>query len=443
LKIELISPAWKDDLWEEKSTKSIFPPLSLTAVAAVTPKDIPVKITDESVQTVDCDNIDADLVGISVMTALAPRAYAMADRLRKQGISVVLGGIHPTAVPGEAKKHADTVVIGEAENTWPRLVEDFRNGTLEPFYSSKERPEMADVPTPRNDLVNPDNYLIYNSLQTTRGCPYSCSFCAVSRFFGRTYRFRPVEAVIQDVKMLSGKSGKYVAFVDDNIVGNRRHAKELFRGLMPLGIKWISQASIDFAEDPELVAMAADSGCIGMFIGFESLSEDNLAAVGKSKVNKVEKYEEAIAKLHAKGISIEGAFVFGLDGDDESVFEKTVDFTIRTRLEAAQFGVLTPFPGTQLYRRLTEENRIFDPDWSKYSISRVVYHPKKMSPAVLQEGFNWAWKDFYSLKSIVSRLGLRTNPFIWALNWNIRRRVDSFLERQQKPGVNVLQHQPT
>lgn len=428
MKIALIAPAWHDPLWESEKEKSIFPPLNLITLAALTPPRHEVTILDESLTDIDY-NAKYDLVGISAMTALAPRTYEIADAFRAKGATVVLGGMHPSAMPEEASAHADAVVVGEAEGLWPQLLKDLEEGTLKPVYRQEERPSLEHMVHPRRDLLNRDRYLVPDTVQTTRGCPFACSFCTVSRFFGKSFRFRPVEDVIREVAELEGE---VIAFIDDNIVGNPGYARRLFTELahLPRKIKWFSQGSLNIARDDELLRLAAASGCIGLFIGFESLSPGNLKAVGKA-VNRVEEYREAIKKIHDHGIAIEGAFVFGLDEDDESVFERTVRFAQENRLEAAQFGILTPFPGTPLRETLEREGRITSNDWSEYTISRVVFEPKNMSARTLQEGFNWAWQEFYSLGSISRRLGLvkKHAPILWALNLNIRKRFNHFLER--------------
>ncbi|MGB9859520.1 MAG: B12-binding domain-containing radical SAM protein, partial [Moorellaceae bacterium] len=281
---------------------------------------------------------------------------------------------------------------------------------------------------------NRSRYLVPDTVQTTRGCPFSCSFCTVSRFFGHQFRFRPVEEVVREVQALEGE---VIAFVDDNIVGHPGYAKRLFKALAPLKIKWFSQGSLNIARDEELLRLAAESGCIGLFIGFESLSPANLQAIGKA-VNRVEEYSAAIKKIHEHGIAIEGAFIFGFDEDDESIFERTVKFAQDNRLEAAQFGILTPFPGTPLREQLEREGRIINNDWAEYTISKVVFQPKRMSPETLQKGFNWAWQEFYSLSSISRRLGLvkKHAPILWALNLNIRKRFNHFMERLRQAGLS-------
>jgi radical SAM superfamily enzyme YgiQ (UPF0313 family) len=419
MKVLLIAPAWRKSTGNK--TKTIFPPLHLATVAALTPPGVEVRILDESIEDIDF-NARVDLVGITALTALAPRAYAIADEFRARGVPVVMGGMHASAMPEEALKHVDAVVVGEAEGQWPQLLEDFQAGRMKNVYRTEKRPSLAGLPVPRRDLLELDRYLIPHTVQTTRGCPFACSFCAVSQFFGRTFRHRPVEEVIREVASLPGR---IVGFVDDNIIASKKYARELFRSLIPLRIHWFSQGSLDLADDEELLGLAAKSGCVGMFIGFESLVQQNLEKIGK-RVNRVERFREAIKKIHRFGIAIEGAFIFGLDKDDPGVFKCTVNFARRCRLEVAQFSILTPLPGTKLYREMQEQGRITNRDWSQYNFARVVYEPLSMSAEKLQRGFEWAWRKFYSYPSILQRLGWwprRHHGILWAINVQFRQRV--------------------
>ena len=420
MRLLLVAPSWQDCNSNPNHGFSFLPPINLGILAGLTPPDWQVRIVDQNFQEVDYDQ-PADLVGITFMTGLAPRAYAMADALRARGRPVVLGGIHATALPEEAAQHADAVVVGEAEDLWPQVIADFVEEHLRPLYKAEGRPNLERWVSPRRDLFPPNGFFIRATTQTTRGCPFRCNFCSVTQFFGHTYRFRPVADVVNEVKAMGSS---LVGFVDDNIAGNARRAKELFRALIPLKIQWISQASLTMAEDEELLDLAQQSGCIGVFVGIESINPLAIEAMGKP-INVVSRYETAIKRLHDHGIAIEGAFIFGLDEDDESVFERTVDFAVRTHLEAAQFGILTPFPGTPLYTQLERAGRIIDRDWAKYTVRDVVYRPKRMSPERLKEGSEWAWQQFYSYRSILRRLGFwrRNLPYLWGLNVTIRRTI--------------------
>jgi len=397
MKIILISPTWKIQAKEKRMERGKvfkFPQLSLLAVAAVTPPEVEIELIDENVEEIDF-NKEADLVGITSMTATAPRAYEIANRFREKGISVVLGGMHPSALPQEAIQHADAVVIGEAEPTWPRLIEDFKRGgkeTLKPFYQDER-------------LLKKNRYILTRVLQVSRGCPFDCSFCSVSKFFGKKYRLRPIKDVVAEIKSLVGNSlySRFIAFLDDNIMGNMKYAKELFRALIPYKLVWVGQASVNVAQEPELLELAAKSGCKGLFVGFESISPSSLREADKPQ-NKISFYKKAIERFHRFGISLEGAFIFGFDNDDKSIFKKTVNFIKKMKLDAVQFGILTPFPGTRLSSKLSREGRIIDHDWSNYDIANVVFKPKLMTAQELKEGFTWAYQHVYSFPGIFRRL---------------------------------------
>jgi radical SAM superfamily enzyme YgiQ (UPF0313 family) len=330
------------------------------------------------------------------------------------GKKVVLGGIHPSILPEEAGQHADAIVIGEAEGIWPSVIADFTENKLQKIYRQNMRPGLVDLPIPRRDLFAKSSYYFTNTLFTTRGCPYSCSFCTVTSFFGHTYRCRPVLEVINEIKTLNRK--KLFIFLDDNIVGSPPYAKELFRALIPLKIKWVGQCSVTIAKDDELLKLAVASGCVDLFIGFESLSPSNLTAVGK-KINAVDEYEAIIKKLHHAGIGVHGFFIFGLDGDDAGSFQRTVRFAQKARLESAQFDILTPYPGTAIFESLDKEGRILNKDWSQYGHD-LMFEPKSLSREILQEGRTWAWREFYSLPSISKRIGIgHHDPFLfWVAN---------------------------
>ena len=425
MKVRLVAPA-ESGGGNPAHGKGLFPPLSLAVLGALTPEDIDVEVVDENVSNHDFD-APVDLVGITSITATAPRAYRVAAEYRARGVPVVMGGMHASALPGEALEHVDAVVVGEAEGIWERVLQDARSGMMSGEYRAEERPCLEGLPVPRKDLFDPKRYITTNLVQTSRGCPNACTFCAVSRFFGRTYRMRPVEDVVREVAALKNR---LVLFVDDNIAGHRARAKELFRALKPLGVRWMGQSSLAIAEDPELLDLAADSGCVALFIGFESLNPANLRGVGKGLVNRAEGFLESVEEIHRRGIGIEGAFIFGMDEDDESVFDEILGFAKGARLALAQFGILTPFPGTPLFEQMEEKGRIVEHDWSRYTISNVVTEPLNMSREALQEGFNRAYREFYSYRSILSRLlpGMNRSFFLFlGLNVVFKRVVRDML----------------
>lgn len=422
MKILLISPEIEGSnlRFTKKEARSFwFPRISLTTLASRVPPEDEVKIVDETVDKIDF-NMDVDLVGISVMTYHAPRAYEISERFRKRGVKVVLGGIHPSAMPEEAGRHADAVVVGEADETWPILLADLKRGDLKPLYRQMGLPSLENLPFQRLDLLKPSAYMTNNCIQTSRGCPHGCDFCSVTNFFGKTYRYRPVSDVIKEVESLPGD---YLVFVDDNIVGNRRYAKELFTALKPLKKRWGSQCSLSLANDPELLKLAAESGCGAMFVGIETLSQANLLGVNKG-FNKVSSYEESIKRFHDSGIMLNAGIIFGFDNDDESVFEKTFNFLAKNYVGLVLFSILTPLPGTGFYKKVDREGRIFDRDWTHYDGRHIVFKPKLMTPDALQDGLYWTYRQFYSYGSIFKRI-LPFDDFfkIFLLNFGYRRMV--------------------
>ncbi len=414
-KLLIIAPAWSQGWWG--GGKVLAPPLVLPLLAALSPADVDVQLLDENVEAVDT-NADVDWVAITCMTASAPRAYAISDAFRRRGIPVVMGGIHPTVLPEEAAAHADAVVIGEAEPLWREVLADLAASRLRPRYRHDGYSDLIGLPHPRPDLLRVDRYLTTNVVQTGRGCPNACSFCTVSTTSGRQYRFRPIPEVVEEVRSLS--SG-WVGFVDDNIAGNARRAKDLFAALIPLKRRWIGQADLTMARDPELLSLAARSGCQAMFIGLESLSEDNLRATHKVS-NVGTDMGAAITTIHKAGIEIIGSFVLGLDGDDCGVFARTVEFAQRHKLVAAQFAVLTPFPGTAMRQQLDREGRIVDHDWSHYTMSNVVFRPRHMTDLELRAGQKYVYGRFYSLPSILKRSFTVRRKFLGRLLVNLSYR---------------------
>jgi radical SAM superfamily enzyme YgiQ (UPF0313 family) len=398
MRLLLIAPKWPEkSLWGQICFR--FPYLALTTLASLTNDDWEISIVDENVESLDFSDLP-DLAAISIMTPLAKRGYEIADTYREKEVPVVLGGIHPSMMKDESMAHADAVAIGEAEAVWPQILSDFERSDLKSFYKAPDFCSLERLPIPKRDLLNRRAYFFVNTIQTTRGCPFNCSFCSVTSFYGGTYRVRPVDDVINE--MCCMEKG-FVFFVDDNIIGKPSYAKELFRALIPLNVKWFSQASLSIVKDRELLEMAQRSGCKGLFIGFESLSQESLNVMGKSSM-RVNDFKEAINMIHDHGIGIQGSFIFGMDEDDQSIFSDVLRFIEKTHLEAVLFSILTPFPGTRIRDTLLRENRIFDTDWEKYDMNHVVFKPNKMTPGQLQDGFNWAYKRLYGYRSIVKRL---------------------------------------
>ena len=366
-------------------------------VAASMPDFVETKILDEDVEPVDF-NTEADIVGFSFMTYNAPRAYELADSFRKLGKTVIFGGYHPSFMPDEAIRHADSICIGEAESNVPKMIQDFLNGNLQQFYKN-DLFDLSQLPEINRSLIQNRNCLTTNALPATRGCVHHCDFSSVGSFHRYKIRTRPVGNVIDEIKTL----GKHVLFMDDNIALNNEYAKELFSALIPLKKRWYSQCGMNITDDEELLDLASKSGCRGLFVGFESLSQQSLANYNKHS-NRKHDYMEVVKKLHDKKIGIFAGFVFGCDEDGPDVFENTLDFLLDANIESLQSTRLTPFPGTPLFEKLDKEERIIDKDWSHYDFFHVVFEPKKMTREMLHAGTAWIQQQFYSSKNILRRI---------------------------------------
>jgi len=416
MKIALISPKGRflsnnpkfRKFWENsneiKFYKRFWSGLStgLLVVAALTPKNFKIELIDENIEDIDF-NKKYDLVGISNMTQQATRAYQIADEFRKKGAKVVIGGVHATIMTKEAKEHADSVIVGEAEKNWPKFINDFLKNDIKPFYFSSGPIDLECSPIPRYELLKPDKYNII-WIQTTRGCPYDCEFCSASKIFGKKFRIKAIKQVIQEVKIVKSIfKNVRIGFGDDNMFVNRKYAAELVKELIPLKIRWMTQTDISVAEDERLLGLLRQSGCYLLFIGFESLSEKNLKLVDKSgfKARKLSKYREYIEKIQSHGIGIMGAFIVGFDYDDKTVFKKTLDFILDSHLYAMQIAILTPLPGTRLRNRLEQENRLLSYSWDNYTLWDVNFIPKQMSVAELQKGSLSVYKTIYNKKVLL------------------------------------------
>ena len=404
-----------------------FPPLNLALLAALAPK-YDYRIIDENAESIDfeLDEIKkADIIGLTAMTKQIPRAYELADRFRLMGKTVIMGGMHVSALPQEALRHSDSVVIGEAEGIWPRLLDDYEEGKLKETYASEQLSDLSKLPLPRRDLLNGRNYLNLNTLQVSRGCPFRCTFCSVSRFFGAKTRLRPINKVIQEIevmikanqisgwrKTVAGIWGKTstnpFAFLDDNIYANLEYSTHLFKALIPLRILWGGQASVNIAtpEYEDLLRLAAESGCRLLVVGFESIDESSIREIGR-RVNIPDHYHKAVRLFHKYGITVLGTFVFGSSSEDRGIFKRTVEFAQKIKLDIAEFKIITPLPGTALMENLKGRGRILVEDWAKYDSRTAVFAPSRMSAQELTQGEEWAWRQFYSWSSI-----LRRAPFL-------------------------------
>jgi radical SAM superfamily enzyme YgiQ (UPF0313 family) len=379
-----------------------FPMLGLTLLASLFPKGYEVRIVNEAIEEIDFES-EVDLVGITALTCVIQRAYEVADRFRKKGVKVILGGVHPSLLPEEAKDHADSVFIGEAEGRIEEVIKDFETGTLKPFYKDQTWPNLKQMPIPRRDLLGKKYSPVFKAIETTRGCPNRCDFCSVPTINGRHYRIRPLEEVDQELSSIIRKKGEYLFLADDNVMAREDYAESLFEIFKRHGVKWMGFATVQVAKKENLLKKAQESGCISLFIGFESLLQENLDSVSKRFVDTRE-LSELIRTIQDHRIGIHGSFIFGFDGDDPTVFKKTVEFVQGNNIELPTFSILTPFPGTPLRKRLEDEGRILDCDWFHYDMSHVVFKPKKLTVRELQEGYLWAQKYTCAPRSILKRL---------------------------------------
>ena len=377
-------------------------PLTLTTLAALTGDDssIEYKLIDESIDRVPLDETP-DLVGISVLTGTAPRAYALADHFRQKNIPVVLGGVHVTLLPDEARQYGDSIVIGMAEFTWPQLVKDFRSGNLQKEYVAKESEGQkfyTNIPTPRWDLLRKSGYMMPYSIQCTRGCMHKCDFCSVPGVWEHFQR-RPVGDVIRDIKALPSRR-----FVINDVspFDDIEYAKEFLRALIPLRKKWGGLATSKITKDPELFDLLVRSGCQYLLIGFESVNQKILNRIAKG-FNRENHYGELMRQLRKAGIIVQGCFVFGFDDDDLDVFPRTVERVQELRVDIPRYSIYTPYPGSRLFKRLEEEQRILSYDWAKYDTMHVVYRPKLLTPVELADGLVWAYRNTFKISNIFQR----------------------------------------
>jgi radical SAM superfamily enzyme YgiQ (UPF0313 family) len=388
---EALSPFWRPIKY------SLFPPLGLATLAGYLRDDDEVTIQDEHVERLDLSD-QPDLVAIQVYITSAYRAYELADLYRRRGAHVALGGLHVTSLPEEALRHADTVFLGPGEDTWPAFLSDFRAGRPGVIYRSRTR-SLVGVPKVRRDLIKRHLYLVPNSLVVSRGCPHVCDFCYKEAFYagGKSFYTQPLDDALAEIERLPGR---HLYFLDDHLFGHPRFAAALFEGMRGMGRLWQAAATVSSVLKPGLLEKAAVSGLRSLFIGFETLNPANLRAQGKYQ-NRIRDYNAAIRRTHDLGVMINGSFVFGMDDDNESVFERTVEWAIQQGIETATFHILTPYPGTGLHQRLAAQGRITTANWDLYDTRHAVYRPANMTAEALERGYWQAYQDFYRWPSIL------------------------------------------
>jgi radical SAM superfamily enzyme YgiQ (UPF0313 family) len=388
---EALSPYWRPIKY------SLFPPLGLATLAGYLGEDDEVAIQDEHVERLNVSD-EPDLVVMQVYITSAYRAYELADHYRAKGAHVALGGLHVTSLPQEAARHADTIFLGPGEDTWPAFLTDFRAGRPKEVYRSQAR-TLAGAPRVRRDLIKRHLYLVPNSIVVSRGCPHVCDFCYKEAFYagGKSFYTQPVDDALAEIERLPGR---HLYFLDDHLFGHPRFAAALFDGMRGMGRLWQAAATVSSVLKPGLLEKAAECGLRSLFIGFETLNPANLRAQRKRQ-NRIRDYNAAIRRTHDLGVMINGSFVFGMDDDDETVFDRSLEWAIQQGIETATFHILTPYPGTALHRRLAAQGRITTDNWDLYDTRHAVYRPAMMTADTLESGYWRAYDDFFRWRSIL------------------------------------------
>jgi len=401
MKVKFILPSLveaKSEYWRPIKY-SLFPPLGLATLAAYLDKDDDIDLQDQHVEKINL-NDSPDLVLIQVYITNASRAYAIANLYRNRGIYVALGGLHVTSLPDEAEKHADTIFIGPAEQTFPEFISDFKAKCTKKRYISTTGRTITNQPPLRRDLIKRKKYLVPNSIVISRGCPHHCNFCYKDAFFkgGKSFYTQRVDEILTEIDRLKGR---HLYFLDDHLFGNPKLAFELFEGMKGMKRRFQGAATVKSVLSGNLIEKATEAGLRSLFVGFETFSSKNLKQSNK-KQNLKQNYELAAQKLHDLGVMVNGSFVFGLDSDSKDVFEQTVDWGIKNSITTATYHILTPYPGTKLYESMINSDRIFTTNWDLYDTRHVVYKPKNISVNELDNGYWWAYKEFYKWRNIIT-----------------------------------------
>jgi radical SAM superfamily enzyme YgiQ (UPF0313 family) len=407
MKIQLIKPTRLDKNKQPiKYRKALMPPLSLAIIDRLTPDRHQVKVVNDIVEDIDYSS-SYDLVGITAMTMQADRAYQVADRFREMGVKVIIGGIHAASLPHEAKKHADSVVIGEVEDIWHQVLADLENNRLKEFYKNTSPTDLRELIIPKWDNINMKIYAKQIGHKhppipvfTTRGCAFDCKFCSISNIYGKTYRIKPISNVIKEIDFINKR---YYLFVDDNIVCDFDYSRELFKALIPKKITWISQISTHILKAPDLIELAGRSGCHLLVIGIESLNKNSLKSMNKG-FNHPEAYGELLARMREARITPFPSIIFGFDEDTLDQVRLTMDFLMKNKVGAALFTVLTPFPGTKVCQEMNDAGRLITTNWSLYDCANMVYHPKNYTVNEFSTQFWRDYREYFSFRNMTKRL---------------------------------------
>lgn len=434
----LIAPTALDYNGEPIKQKKLYlPGLTMLSLASVTPDHVELTIVNEPIEELPLDR-HWDLVGLTGMGSGLKRAWQVADMFRDNGSKVVIGGIAATLTPKEwTAPHVDALVLGEAEHTWPEVISDFLSGELKSCYTMRERPDVATLPQPRYDLLSEGEKGLWRPVQATRGCPFPCEFCSIQSFFKRGYRKRPIEHIVRDVRAARATGSRYITFIDDNIGVDWKFFAELMQALIPEKIIWASQCSIHITDKPDMLALAYRSGCRILSFGIESVNPASVASVKKT-FNKPERFAELLGRVRDHGIAVSSEMIVGMEGDTLDTFERTYCFLMDNRIPLPRVYILTPVPGTAMYRQFEEQGRIFNYDIANYNGGKCVFHPTGMDAETLQENYWKLYERLYTWGAIAKRMRgvpkgteMTIRSFIAGTNLHYRRHV----RRRITPGI--------
>lgn len=420
-----------------KKKRLYLPGLTLISLAAVTPDDVELTLIDEPIENLPLDR-HWDLVGLTGMGSGLKRAWQVADMFRERGSKVVIGGIAATLSPHEwSAPHVDSLVLGEAEASWPQVIKDFLAGELKAVYAMQERPDIASLPLPRYDLMSQGEKGLWRPVQATRGCPFPCEFCSIQAYFERGYRKRPIDQVVRDVRAAKATGSRYITFIDDNIGVDWKFFAELMEALIPEKILWASQCSIHIADKPDMMTLAYRSGCRILSFGIESVNPVSVASVKKT-FNVPARFSELLGRVRDHGIAVSSEMIVGMEGDSEATFEKTYRFLMDNRIPLPRVYILTPVPGTAMYRKFIEEDRIFNHDLADYNGGKCVFRPTGMDAETLQENYWKLYELLYTYRAIAQRMRgvpermeLKLRSFILGTNLHYR----SHVRQRITPGI--------